>query len=248
MTPRRLRALLVLLAAAAGGCALTTARGHLGATGLPPGETLLVGTGQRVLWLLGAYVVTVLAATSTFVLFDRPTGSVALLRVVPRAMRPLLAAVLGIAVTAGPAAAASPAPTPAPPTPEPTAAVDGFVPADPFDWAAPRDAVAGIDVVVEPTPAVVASPSGRAPPPTAGTRTARVAVGDCLWSLAARDLAARHVGPRPADVAVAWRRWYALNRATIGPDPALIRPGQVLRVPPPDPSANPATRMTRRHP
>lgn len=52
--------------------------------------------------------------------------------------------------------------------------------------------------------------------------------GDTLWSLAARQL-----GPdaTDAEIAVHWPRWYAANRAVIGPDPDLIRPGQVL-VPP----------------
>lgn len=249
MTPRRLRALLLLLAAAVGGAALAAARGRIGATGdLPPADTLLVGAGQRVLWILGVYVVAVLAAASALVLLGRPSDSVALLRVVPAAVRPLLAAFLGIAVTAGPAAAATPAPTPSRATPGPVAALDRLATADPFDWAAPSDALARIDAAVEPAPATAAPVLRRAPPRTFPTRTVRVAAGECLWSLAARDLAARHVGSRPADVAVAWRRWYALNRATIGPDPGLIRPGQVLRIPPPNPSANPSTRMTRRHP
>jgi hypothetical protein len=76
----------------------------------------------------------------------------------------------------------------------------------------------------------------------------RVGVGDCLWSLAARDLAARHLGSRPADITVAWRRWYAANRATIGPDPGLLRPGEVLRVPAPTGPTNPSNRNTGRHP
>ncbi|HSR22457.1 MAG TPA: LysM domain-containing protein [Candidatus Eisenbacteria bacterium] len=52
--------------------------------------------------------------------------------------------------------------------------------------------------------------------------------GDTLW-----DIAARHLGPRAsaAEVAAAWPRWYAANRALVGPDPALIRPGQRLRPP-----------------
>jgi hypothetical protein len=33
------------------------------------------------------------------------------------------------------------------------------------------------------------------------------------------------------DIAAAWPRWYAANRAVIGPDPGLIRPGQELMPP-----------------
>jgi nucleoid-associated protein YgaU len=52
--------------------------------------------------------------------------------------------------------------------------------------------------------------------------------GDCLW-----DIAAAHLGPgaTAAEIARAWPRWYAANRAVIGPDPNLIHPGQRL-VPP----------------
>jgi hypothetical protein len=56
-----------------------------------------------------------------------------------------------------------------------------------------------------------------------------VRTGDSLWRIAASRL-----GPRASvgDVAAAWPRWYAANRARIGPDPDLVRPGQRLRPPP----------------
>ena len=52
--------------------------------------------------------------------------------------------------------------------------------------------------------------------------------GDSLWAIAAR-----HLGPGATDAEVAreWPRWYAANRDTIGADPDLLLPGQVLRVP-----------------
>lgn len=55
--------------------------------------------------------------------------------------------------------------------------------------------------------------------------------GDTLWDLARRDL-----GPDATDAEVAetWPRWHAANRRVIGPDPARLRPGQVLRRPGPD--------------
>ncbi|MFF1828617.1 LysM peptidoglycan-binding domain-containing protein [Paenarthrobacter sp. NPDC058040] len=54
--------------------------------------------------------------------------------------------------------------------------------------------------------------------------------GDTLWAIAAR-----WSGPMATDVdiAMAWPRWYASNRPTIGDDPSVLRPGQVLQ-PPPD--------------
>jgi hypothetical protein len=55
-----------------------------------------------------------------------------------------------------------------------------------------------------------------------------VGPGDCLWSIARRQL-----GPRAGDaeIAAAWPAWYAANRAVIGPDPNLLQPGQRL-IPP----------------
>src|SRR5437660_1197073 len=54
--------------------------------------------------------------------------------------------------------------------------------------------------------------------------------GDWLWRVAARAL------PRGASTALierSWHRWYATNRAVIGPDPGLIQPGQHLTAPTP---------------
>jgi hypothetical protein len=53
--------------------------------------------------------------------------------------------------------------------------------------------------------------------------------GDSLWSIAAAELgpsaSAAHIEQR-------WRRWYSVNRATIGADPDLILPGTRLVRPP----------------
>lgn len=59
-------------------------------------------------------------------------------------------------------------------------------------------------------------------------RTVHVRPGDSLWAIAARTL-----GPRAsaADVTSYWHRMHALNDATIGADPDLLRPGQELRLP-----------------
>lgn len=57
--------------------------------------------------------------------------------------------------------------------------------------------------------------------------------GECLWDIAAADLA-RRTGGSPADdeVATAVDAWWHANAAVIGPDPDLLLPGQVLRPPP----------------
>jgi nucleoid-associated protein YgaU len=65
-----------------------------------------------------------------------------------------------------------------------------------------------------------------------------VQAGDTLW-----DIARRHL-PRsatPTDIAVAWPRWYAVNRAVIGPNPALLRPGMRLRSPDSRPAGTPSS-------
>lgn len=61
--------------------------------------------------------------------------------------------------------------------------------------------------------------------------------GDTLW-----DVAARHLGPRGSAAAIAreWPRWYAANRAVIGPNPHHIEAGQRLR--PPDAATEAAPR------
>ena len=60
--------------------------------------------------------------------------------------------------------------------------------------------------------------------------------GDTLW-----DIAARHLGPTASavDISRAWPAWYAANRAVIGPDPSVIRPGELLS--PPSVSTAPAS-------
>jgi len=90
------------------------------------------------------------------------------------------------------------------------------------DWSADRPAATG------------AGPTGRVPrvstTPRPNNATDHVVVrpGDTLWGIAAR-----HLGPGAdeADVAAAWPRWHAANRAVIGQRPDLILPGQVLRLP-----------------
>jgi hypothetical protein len=91
-----------------------------------------------------------------------------------------------------------------------------------------------------PTPAWPSDPPPRPTPgwptttstatPAAGARGDGVVVrpGDSLWGIAAARL-----GPdsTAAQTAAAWPRWYAANRAVIGADPDLIKPGQRLAPP-----------------
>jgi hypothetical protein len=70
-----------------------------------------------------------------------------------------------------------------------------------------------------------------APRPSAtGAEVREVTVrrGDTLWDIAAAHLSA---DATDAEIADAWQRWFQANRSVIGPDPDLILPGQVLRIP-----------------
>ena len=71
-----------------------------------------------------------------------------------------------------------------------------------------------------------------------GTKGYVVRRGDTLW-----DIAARHLGPGATAVEVsrAWPAWYAANRGVIGPDPGVIRPGELLS----SPSASKSPASTR---
>jgi hypothetical protein len=115
-----------------------------------------------------------------------------------------------------PAAAvpATPSPVPAPP-PVPAREGAGLDP----QWRPSSP-------VVEPGP--LAARRLRAQEPAAGGTEITVRAGDSLWSLSAAEL-----GPFASDVDIAreWPRWYQANRALIGDNPDILRPGQVLRLP-----------------
>ena len=177
----------------------------------------------------------------------------------PMLVRRIVQAVIGISVLAGPMSAGSAFATgPSTSTSTSTStqvdrpasaiapAVAGASTA-PNTNAAPRTSAA-LPTVDRPATAFVASP----PPTAKRTSTGAVALvtgaahrdavdpgdrstngyvvhrGDTLW-----DIAARHLGPNATavDISRAWPAWYAANRAAIGPDPSVIRPGELLVTP-----------------
>jgi hypothetical protein len=84
-----------------------------------------------------------------------------------------------------------------------------------------------------PTPSVPPTQSAPAAPQAltdslVANNTVVVQPGDSLWQLAAASLPPEATS---ADIAAAWPAWYELNADTIGSDPNLIQPGQVLRIP-----------------
>ncbi len=120
-------------------------------------------------------------------------------------LRPLLAAVAVLAVLGrvGPAAATIPPPA------QRLGGGGGAVPVVDAGPVAPLEAAAA---------AAMAGPG----------RSHTVQPGDTLWSIARRGLGG---GAGVADVAAYWPLVYQANAAVIGPDPDLILPGQVLRLP-----------------
>jgi nucleoid-associated protein YgaU len=75
-----------------------------------------------------------------------------------------------------------------------------------------------------PLPDRAQGPAGRA---ESAERRVVVQHGDSLWSLAEHDL---HASASDRQVGDRCRAIYRRNRGVIGPDPDLIRPGQVLKI------------------
>ena len=130
------------------------------------------------------------------------------------------------ATTAAPVAA-SPSAAPAKPTP-----VQGPVvtkPATSPPAAAPKPTPAPAKPTTaapKPTPAP-AGPTVTAPQPGAAKRYV-VVRGDSLWEITERQLGP---GATAEQVARSWQDVYDANRAVIGSNPDIIRPGQTLTIP-----------------
>jgi nucleoid-associated protein YgaU len=127
-------------------------------------------------------------------------------RLTPRVVQAAIGLAVGAAVVSGPLGGQAIG-TVGGPAHHPTAgSVSRAAPALPEGWTPDRPA---------------ASSAGRLTPVV-------VVRGDTLW-----DIAARHLGRGAslAQVAAEWPRWHAINRATIGPNPDLIFPGQRLTPP-----------------
>ena len=171
--------------------------------------------------------------------------------VAPALVRRAAAVALGTALSATvvPALAHADAISPMRTTPTLTASVRHDPPPDPAFVATGASApatspsatadTAGIDAYPHPAHLSRSGPSTSAPVTTdlgplggpqrqAGPSTVTVVRGDSLWRIAAW-----HLGPGATDAEIAqeWPRWYAANRAVIGPNPAVIHAGQVFTVP-----------------
>jgi LysM domain len=151
-------------------------------------------------------------------------------RLAPAAWRRLVLSAVGIGVLSAPAAVAQASPG------DPPRIVVAAAQRDPgrSPAASVAEAIRGLPLPDRPygrraaVPAEPAEPAGGQDERPGSVRRVIVRSGDSLWTIAERQL-----GPDATALAVSteWRRWYAANRARIGPDPNLIIPGMVLHAP-----------------
>lgn len=150
---------------------------------------------------------------------------------------PLPASAMGGGLAQGPDQPIAESPLEA--TETPASAEPSDFPASP-EAAAPPQTPVTPDTTAQPESPVSPAWEPAAMPPhggllvRSGTRTTAetaevvIAPGDSLWSIVAEQL-----GPlaTAADIAEAWPAWHDTNRSTIGDDPSLLLPGQILRAP-----------------
>ncbi|WP_051533131.1 LysM peptidoglycan-binding domain-containing protein [Arthrobacter sp. 9MFCol3.1] len=171
--------------------------------------------------------------------FGRTRAAAATARFSPAFMRRLVLAAVGLQLLTAPLANAATAPGVAGPARPGHAAVSASWTPSPGQAVAPDPLGPEAGTAPDPrwkplSPIVDAGPLAashvRARDIPGARREVTVRSGDSLWSIAAAAL-----GPlaSDADIARVWPRLYAGNRNVIGADPHLLRPGQVLVLPPP---------------
>lgn len=214
-------------------------------------DALAALLARGLLWSLAAWALLGLAAAAAAHLPGTVgrAGRAVLIMVVPRALRGSLLAALSAGLALGPvvSAGATPAAASRPNVPAAQSSGGPAVPASAVPASAPAgsqaDPTASLPAPRWPGSLIASQPSrpGSSSAPTAqpGTpattgpagqpaKTVTVAPGDSLWVIAGRWISPPD---DPAATGAAWPKWYAANRAVIGADPDLIRPGQVLRAP-----------------
>ncbi len=197
----------------------------------PLGSGPVLAVVALIAWALTGWLALVVAVS----LGERLPGTVGraaqqcLTRVAPASLRSLVRTATGVAVAgavllSGTAAHADPART----DPHRAATVSTGTFAN-LDWPTAPATPAPLPSaprVTEPSPhaSVATRPTASAP----GPGVVVVQPGDCLW-----DLAAQALGPdaTASQIATAWPSWWTANRALIGDDPHLLRPGTPLLPP-----------------
>lgn len=177
-------------------------------------EDLLVAVCAAALLACGARLWVVTTATTVGLVRGQVSREAS-----PGLTRRLVLAACGAAVVAGVAT--------------PAVAGQGGDPARLAGLPLPDRATASSPAQAGAAPSLRTAPVAHRPPAAVRHEAAArdqvvVRSGDSLWSLAA-DRLPRSAGPAAIDRA--WREVYAANRAEIGADPGLIRPGQRLHLP-----------------
>ncbi len=219
--------LVVLLAVPLVALTPSAALTQLGHAGTAP----LVALVALVAWACECWLLAVAALT----LIERRSGRASrgatqlLRRLAPAAVRTAARIALGATLATGVtgvtgalsarSAAASAA------GPRPVAGLAAAVPS--LDWPVPLPTLA-LDWPLATGPGAHTPPPAAAPVPAPSSPIVVVQPGDCLWQLAARALGPSATAARTA---ATWPSWWSANRAVIGDDPDLLRPGTRL-VPP----------------
>lgn len=181
-----------------------------GRAGMPFDAWLAAGCG-----VLLAGCATWLWLVTSAVVLEAATGRPRLRRGCPAALRCWVLVACGVALVAGAAPATA------------AGGHDGRVAAAHRPDREDRAVLAGLPLPDRST----GTPQRTAPAPLLrghAAREVRVAPGDTLWEVAARDLP----GVTAAAVDRHWRHIWRVNRGAVGPDPDLIQPGTPLRLPP----------------
>lgn len=209
---RVIRALALATASVVAAVLLWTCRPS--APGLGDGPDAAIVTAAA--WLaeiLASYLVAAVGtSTIAALLGSRPPSGRLLEALSPRVVRRLVEAVIGVSVAAAGLQPGTSVARADAGHPKPAATDRARLPLS-LDWP-------GLD---RPT-------ASRPRPGPTGRRAVVVAPGDSLWAIAARALGP---GAGAARVAVEWPRWWAANRAIVGADPDLVRPGERLLPPRP---------------
>lgn len=184
-------------------------------------ELVVVPVGLLVAaWLAGWLVLALLCVAAVAVGARRRALERVVARYAPALVRRLLVSAVGVGLGLGTSAATA--------VTSPGADDLGWTVTGTAEADAARTAPTAANAEL---PVAAAAPEATASPPTP---TVVVAPGESLWRIAARHLPD---GATDAQVAAAWPRWYAANGDVVGPDPDLVRPGQVLVVPDPTPAS-----------
>lgn len=189
-----------------------------------PGAPVVAGV-TLLAWVLALWLSTAVAVSAAGTLpgvVGRCCAAVAR-RVTPAAVRRATEIALGVSLAAAVSPAGASFAASGPTIAHPAGAATTSAAGDTGGGAGATTAV----TLDWPVPAPGATGPGAGPDPVV------VRPGDCLWAIARTGLQAEgSAAPTVPEIARAWPRWWAANRAVLGNDPGLVRPEMHLTPPP----------------